>query len=177
MKLPDSLETSRLKLRQPLLSDAEAIFNGYAQDADVVKYLVWRPHKNIEETWGFLRFCLQAWQQGSAFPYVIENKESGQLLGMIEVRPERYRADIGYVLAKGFWGQGYMTEALAVLIRLTLAQPEIYRIGILCDVENIGSARVMEKAGLQKEGLLRRRLMHPNIGPEPRDGYLYSIVK
>jgi [ribosomal protein S5]-alanine N-acetyltransferase len=58
-----------------------------------------------------------------------------------------------------------------------LTQPAIFRIGSVCDVDNIGSARVMEKSGLVREGLLRRWLIHPNISPEPRDCFLYALVR
>jgi RimJ/RimL family protein N-acetyltransferase len=44
-------------------------------------------------------------------------------------------------------------------------------------VENIASARVMEKAGMAREGLLRRYVVHPNISAEPRDAYLYAVVR
>jgi len=46
-----------------------------------------------------------------------------------------------------------------------------------CDVDNLGSARVMENAGMQREGLLRRYVLHPNISDVPRDVYLYAVVK
>ena len=177
MEAPGLIETQRLYLRKPLLSDAEAIYKGYARDRDVVRYLIWLPHQSIEETSDFLGTCIQAWQGGSTFPYVIERKDDHQLLGMIEARIDRHTADIGYVLAKAFWGQGYMPEALKPVTELILAQPEVYRIGVLCDVDNVASARVMEKVGMQREGLLRRRLIHPNVSAEPRDAYLYSIIK
>ena len=54
-----------------------------------------------------------------------------------------------------------MTEALTEIVRWALAQPAIFRIGAVCDVENVRSARVMEKAGLIREGVLRRFLIHP----------------
>jgi ribosomal-protein-alanine N-acetyltransferase len=47
----------------------------------------------------------------------------------------------------------------------------------VCDVENIGSARVMEKSGLVREGLLRRYLVHPSISKEPRDCFSYARVR
>ena len=58
-----------------------------------------------------------------------------------------------------------------------MRQPSIFRIGALCDVENIGSARVMEKAGLVREGILRRWLMHHNVSDEPRDCLSYARVR
>jgi hypothetical protein len=63
------------------------------------------------------------------------------------------------------------------VVNWALSQPPIFRIGAVCDVENIGSARVMEKAGLVREGLLRRWLMHPNISDEPRDCFIYARTR
>jgi [ribosomal protein S5]-alanine N-acetyltransferase len=69
-----------------------------------------------------------------------------------------------------------MTEVLTEVVNWTLQQPSIFR-SALCDVENISSARVMEKAGLVREGLLRRWLMHPNVSDEPRDCLSYARVR
>ena len=81
------------------------------------------------------------------------------------------------MLARAYWGRGYMTEALKELIDWALKQKDIYRIWAVCDVDNLASARVMEKAGMQLEGTLRRWSVHPNISPEPRDSHCYAIVK
>jgi RimJ/RimL family protein N-acetyltransferase len=70
-----------------------------------------------------------------------------------------------------------MTEVLAEIVRWGLTQDHVFRIGAVCDTENIGSARVMEKAGLIREGLLRRWLIHPNISDEPRDCLSYARVR
>jgi ribosomal-protein-alanine N-acetyltransferase len=63
------------------------------------------------------------------------------------------------------------------LIAWCFEQPEIYRVWAVCDTENLASARVMEKAGMQREGRLRREIIHPNITEVPRDVYIYSLVK
>jgi RimJ/RimL family protein N-acetyltransferase len=96
---------------------------------------------------------------------------------MIEMRIDRFRADFGYAIAKPYWGNGYTTEAAKIIIQWALKQESIYRVWAICDVENLASARVMEKAGMQKEGILRRFTIHPNISAEPRDCYCYAIVK
>jgi RimJ/RimL family protein N-acetyltransferase len=56
-------------------------------------------------------------------------------------------------------------------------QNTIYRVWATCDVENFACAGVLIKAGMLKEGILRRYILHPNISPEPRDSYCYSVVK
>ena len=69
-----------------------------------------------------------------------------------------------------------MTEALAEVAGWAMRQDDIWRIGTVCDVENRASARVMEKAGLEREGILRRWIIHPNVGFEPRDCFSYARV-
>ncbi len=70
-----------------------------------------------------------------------------------------------------------MTEILRTVIDWAFTQSEIFRVQAFCDLENPASARVMEKAGMAREGLLRRYVLHPNISDEPRDVYLYAVVK
>ena len=105
-------------------------------------------------------------------------KGSDQPIGSIGVTLEGSgRAMFGYVLAKKFWGHGMTAEALAFLVDWSLRQPEIHRAWAFCDVENAASARVMEKAGMVREGVLRRWLVSPTLGPEPRDCVVCAKVK
>lgn len=177
MKPPEMFETPRLTLRMPVLTDAEAIFNSYAQDAEVAKYMIWRPHENVEETRDFVRRSISAWADGSAYPWIITRKEDGLLIGMIESRIKGFGLNIGYVLARPYWGRGYMPEAACAVIDWALSQDGIFRVWALCDVDNLASARVMEKIGMEKEGILRRCIIHPNVSDDPRDVYSYSRVK
>ena len=177
MKPPQTFETTRLFLRLPSMDDAEPIFNKYAQDPEVSKYLYWRPHENIVITREFLRRCMKCWEDESAFPWVITRKECSSLLGMIELRVNKYQADFGYGIARQYWGNGYTTEAVKAVVNWAIEQESIFRVWAICDFENVASARVLEKAGLQQEGILRRFTIHPNISNEPRDCFCYSIVK
>ena len=176
-KPPEILETSRLLLRLPVLDDADAIFQKYAQDREVTKYLVWRPHESIHVTKASVRRFMQCWEDGTSFPWVVVHKNDHALIGMIELRIEPFCADLGYVLAREYWGNGYATEMTKSVVEWALAQENIYRVWATCDVENPASARVLEKAGMQREGVLRRFIVHPNVSAEPRDSYCYSAVK
>jgi RimJ/RimL family protein N-acetyltransferase len=177
MQVPDVLETARLRLRTPRSEDAKPIFEAYAQDPAVTRYLVWLPHRSIKTTEGFIADCIEQWAKAFAFPYVITLKTDARLIGMIELRPDRHGANIGYVLAKEYWGQGFMTEAARCVVENALAQPRMYRVQAFCDVENVASARTLEKIGMQREGTLRRYIIHPAVSSEPRDCYLYAITK
>jgi RimJ/RimL family protein N-acetyltransferase len=177
LKPPEIFDTSRLELRPPTLKDAQEIFESYAQDKIVTRYLQWEPHNSIEKTKKFLKRCITVWQAGTAFPWVITLKEKGTIVGMLELRIDGHRADIGYVLDRGHWDQGYASEAAQLVVDWTIAQPDIYRVWAVCDVDNHASARVLEKIGMQREGILRRWMFHPNADKKPRDCYSYSLVK
>jgi [ribosomal protein S5]-alanine N-acetyltransferase len=174
---PHMIETARLRLRGARESDAEAIFAAYGQDHDVTMYLAWRPSGRIEETREHLRLTVKACEEGRALQWVILRNEDERLLGMIGGRIDGHKVELGYVLAKAYWNKGYMTEAVRAVVEWTLAQPEIFRVWAVCDVENPASARVMEKAAMKREGVLRRWSLHPTRSAEPRDCYSYAITK
>jgi [ribosomal protein S5]-alanine N-acetyltransferase len=177
MSLPTIIETERLVLRPPRMDDAGAVFNSYATDEDVARYVTWRPHTSIAETEEFLRRTLASTENGTSLTWAITLRGDDTLRGMIAVRPHVYKADAGYVLARPFWGRGYATEALRAVVDYAFKNPRMYRVWAVCDVENVASARVMEKAGMSFEGTLRRYQIHPNISPEPRDARCYARVR
>ena len=175
--LPDQFETARLILRPIAPEDAPAIFTGYAQDPEVARFVTWRPHQDLADTAAYIARCIAAPADRSR-TYALIGREGGRLLGAFDLRqPEPYRLDFGYVLARAEWGRGMMTEALTEVARWAMQQGGIWRIGAVCDVENRASARVMEKAGLAREGILRRWINHPNVSAEPRDCFSYAMVR
>lgn len=177
MKMPEQLETERLVLRKPRMDDAHAIFEGWTQDREVTLYLTWRPHERIEQTQEFVQGCIRAWEGETRFPYLITLKETGEVIGIIDPRIEGPKVGIGYGAARAYWGKGYVTEATRAIIQWAFQQPSIYRVYATTDVENIASRRVMEKVGMQCEGILRKYILHPNLSDIPRDSYIYAITK
>jgi len=174
---PERIETGRLVLRHPQGEDAQMIFAGYATDPEVTRYLLWKPHKSINDTVDFLARCYFLIQERVAFPFSITMKGTDELVGMTEMRIAGSRIDLGYVLGRKHWNQGIMTEAVQQLIAVGFQEPTIFRVGATCHTENIASARVLEKAGMVREGILRCYSLFPNLGPTPEDVYSYAITK
>jgi [ribosomal protein S5]-alanine N-acetyltransferase len=177
MRMPEHLETERLVLRKPRLDDARAMFEGWTQDQEVTRYLTWRPHAQIEQTEQFVQGCIDAWQGETRFPYVITLKDTDEVIGIIDPRIEGPKVGIGYGAARVHWGNGYVPEATRAIIDWAFQQPSIYRVYATTDVENIASRRVLEKVGMQCEGILHKYILHPNISNTPRDSYMYAITK
>jgi [ribosomal protein S5]-alanine N-acetyltransferase len=177
MKMPEQLETERLVLRKPRMDDARAMFEGWTQDREVTRYLTWRPHERIEQTQEFVQGCIRAWEGETRFPYLITLKKTGEVIGIIDPRIEGPKVGIGYGAARAYWGKGYVTEATRAIIQWAFQQSSIYRVYATTDVENVASRRVMEKVGMQCEGILRKYILHPNLSDIPRDSYMYAITK
>ena len=172
---PDGLLTPRLHLRPIAPRDAKPIFDGYAQDREVTRFLTWRPHTALWQTESYVADCMAA---TSSRTYVLEERSSERVIGAFAIRRTNNHAfDVGYVLERPSWGRGLMTEALAEVTRWALNQKGIWRLWTVCDVENVGSSRVMEKAGLSREGVLRRWILHPNVSDEPRDCLVMAKVR
>ena len=174
---PEVMETERLRLRRPTPADAGPIFERWAQDPDVTRYLMWRPHRAVTESEEHIARCIADWEKGTAYVWLIEERGSGALVGSLACTLSRRGASLGYLLAKDSWGRGYMVEALAPVVEHWLDRPDVFRVWATCDVDNRASARVLEKAGFEREGTLRRWDRHPNVGDEPRDAHVYSRVR
>lgn len=154
---PRELTTGRLRLRSPLLADAPAMFAAWASDPEVTRHLTWEPHATVDTTLGYLRGVIAQNEHAVGFTFLIEAKEDATLIGSIEGRPiNEGSVGFGYVLAREHWGNGYASESLRALIDIALSHDPVYRAQAFCYLDNHASARVMEKAGMSFEGILRR---------------------
>lgn len=174
---PTVFTSARLVLRPPAEDDATHIFERYAQDEDVTRFLIWRPHTSVTDTLAYISRCAEGWVNGGEFTWVVTSRDTGEIFGAIAVRPNGHMANIGYVLARLFWGRGIATEAGRAIVDHALGVGGLHRIWAVCDVENGQSARVLEKLGMQKEGILRRWVVHPNVSATPRDVMCYARVR
>ncbi|RHW41168.1 N-acetyltransferase [Neobacillus notoginsengisoli] len=131
----------------------------------------------MEDTRAFIDFVLNQYENKKVAPWAIEFKENGRMIGTIDFvwwQPRHHSAEIGYVIAPEYWGQGLMTEAASAIIKLGFEKMELVRIQAKCFVENFGSARVMEKARMSFEGINRKAMY---IKGKHRDLKTYSILK
>jgi RimJ/RimL family protein N-acetyltransferase len=178
LRPPETFETARLLARAPRESDAASVFSAYASDPVATRYLAWTPYTDLEKLTEFLRGRALAWTNGDGhYAYLLCLRGTDAPIGSIGVFVDEPKAMFGYVLGRSYWGCGYAAEALTQLVAWTDTQPRIRRAWAYCAVENVASTRVMEKAGLEREGVLRRSQVFPNLGPEPRDCVYYAKVK
>jgi RimJ/RimL family protein N-acetyltransferase len=162
-------------LREPRGSDAPVLFDAYTQDAEVTRYMMWRPHTSLAQTASFVAACIRDWADGGRLPYILTLRDSPDRgIGVLDAKLRAHTIDIGYVIARPHWGNGLMPEAIRALTDAALGTSRFFRVQATCDVENRASARALEKAGFTREGRLERYIVHPNIQADPRPSFLYA---
>ncbi len=145
-----TLETQRLILRPFRPEDAQAMFEGWASDPEVTKYLTWNAHRSIADTEAILRMWEAEYDKPERLNFAIVLKENRALIGGIDVVGYLGGADgipvIGYNLSRAFWNRGYMSEACRRLLDYLFAKgyPAV-RIDAMA--ENARSNRVIRKCG------------------------------
>ena len=152
------LETDRLILRQYRMSDAEDMFNHWASDPEVTKYLTWPAYTEVEMANVRIAEWISNYSDPAFYNWAIELKQEGFIVGCISVvrlNETVESADIGYCMGKAWWGRGIMAEALQAVVDYLFAEVGMNRIAASHDKNNPNSGRVMDKAGMQVEGILR----------------------
>jgi len=177
IEAPVELTTARLFLRKPAREDAPGMFAAYAQDAEVTRFLLWKPHPDVSESYRVVDRFVSKWKSKAEFSWFIFPNDGQQLIGSIAARPKPGGFELGYVLARSEWGKGYMAEAIGAVVHWAFTDPSVFRISAACDVENRASARALEKAGFVREGVLPQFSVHPNISDAPRDCYCYVMLR
>jgi len=171
-----SIQTNRLLLREFVDSDWIAVHE-YSSDPEVCEYMEWGPN-SVRETKEFLKRAVRAAKDTPRFGYdlAITDLKSRALLGAVGLALIGYPANqalIGYVLARQYWGQGIMSEAVKAMIGFGFGTLKLHRICAACDPRNVASYRVMERCGMRREAHFIEDKM---IKGKWRDHFYYSVL-
>lgn len=171
-----SLPTPRLILRALQPSDLNDLYE-YASDPQIDQYVPWEHYKDIDEARENLNGFLEEYEKDGLGAWGIEHQADRKLIGIINTSiPHRIhrRVEVGYTIARENWGHGFATEALQALIQFGFEKMDLLRIEAVILPQNTASARVLLKAGMQYEGLLRHYQVWRG---QPCDLQMYAIVK
>ena len=153
-----TIETRRLILRAFRAEDAEDMFRNWASDPEVTRFLTWPAHRSESITRMLVDDWVSRYEGGDYFNWAIEWKETGSVIGnisVVQLNEATESADIGYCMSRAFWGRGIMPEALRAVMDYLFDTVGLNRITACHDVGNPKSGRVMAKAGMRQEALMR----------------------
>ncbi len=173
---PVEIEGGRLRLRELTDADARAV-HAWTGDPLVVAHVPLGP---LDEA-ATVAYVAQLVTEAQRVPrlgytFVIERRADGMALGTVSIGIDSFehrRAELGYILRRDAWGVGHATEAAALARDFAFDHLGVHRLWAVCDPANPASARVLEKIGMQREGVLRSDLV---VHGARRDSVLYAML-
>ena len=157
---PPSLETDRLILTKIVPAFAADMYR-YASDPEVTKYLTWQPHSSERETARYIDLLQKKYADGSFNDFGVTLKDTGRMIGTCGFTSFDFphnTAELGYVLARDTWGNGYAPEAVRAVMRFGYETFGLDGYTAKCMEGNEASEKVMQKCGMTLEGFYRHSL-------------------
>lgn len=173
-----NIETDRLLLRQFVMDDAKDMFDNWANDPEVTKFLLWTTHTDINVTKTTVSEWVESYSDLEKYHWAIIPKDFGKVIGsvsLVRVSNRNDQCEIGYCIGRAFWNMGYTSEAVKELIKFLFREVGFERIEALHNPDNPASGKVMEKAGMKFEGRLRK--LHKDKNSNFYDCNIYSILR
>lgn len=121
---------------------------------------------------------MNAYVNNDSYIWVIVLKNTNAAIGsisVIEISEKNERVEVGYNIGRAWWNQGIMTEALLAVISFLFECVNVHRIQAICNELNPASGRVMQKAGMTLEGILRRHSKQPDGSYD--NVHIYAVLK
>ena len=160
-------------IRKFTLDDAESTFV-YSSDFENTHYMLMVPHQSIEETRAFLVKCIQEYEKEypeyMSFAVTLDGQHIGEVFAYLSEK----EADIGWLIDKRYWGNGYASAAAKMLIEYI--KTDLHRTDIVayCDARNIPSQKVMQKIGMEFAGSNGIRTYEKDVEDWEEVKYVYS---
>ena len=171
-----NLETQRLKLRRLKITDVYEILT-LRSNPEIMKYIPRPLITTKEEALEFIARMDANIDNNTLINWAITTQENEQLIGMIgyyRMKPEDFRAEVGYILSGEYHGRGIITEALQRVIQFGFEEMRFNSIEAVIDPENFGSEKVLLKNNFVKEGHFKE---HTFFNGDFLDSVFYSLLK
>lgn len=159
------LETARLRLREIVPADVDAIF-AIRGDYEVTKYNTGAAYTDMQQASDLIIGIADEYQQQVAVRWGITLKPDDTVIGMCGYNywhQGDHRASIGFDLNRAYWRQGIMAEAVRCILHFGFMQMRLNRIEADCSAENVASAALIQKLGFQPEGRQRQQYFEAGV--------------
>jgi len=171
----EPFETKRLRIREIEPADAEPM-HAYCSDERFCLFLTWGPNSR-EETEEYVQWAIQHQSEDPRHEYefAFTLRETGELIGHghIHLSKKHPEAEVEGFFHRAHWGKGYGKEAIYALCTIAFDVLGLHRVYATVDPSDVASARLLEGAGMQRDGHLRE---HAWAKGEWRDSLLYSLL-
>lgn len=172
------LETKRCLLREVSDDDAEALFR-ILSSPDVSRYLGRHPLTTHEEVMLRINTYRKTFEEKTGITWMIVDRTQGQLIGtcvLWHLDAAHHRAELGYILASEYWGQGIIPEVAEAVVSFGFTQIGLHSMEAHIAPANAGSRRVLEKLGFVQEGYFRENFYSP-VTEGFEDTAVFSLLK
>jgi len=144
-----TLDTKRIHLRPPGIEDVQAVFDNWATDPEVTRYLRWDPHANTDVTAEWLTTSIENITGDTDYTWFTLNKENDEVFGSFGLFYNEKRAmfEVGYCMMRKYWNQGYATEAVRAMVDFAKEALGLTKLFAMHAKENPSSGKVLEKVG------------------------------
>lgn len=173
-----NLVASRIKLRLLKMADLNAVHELHSFP-ETDKFNTLGIPENLQETESIISDWINEHQveEIKNYTFVIELLDDEQFIGLFGLKLSKIKhkkAEVWYKIHPDFWGKGYATEALNCVLYFAFNKLNLHRVEAGCAIENVGSIRVLEKAGMIREGIGRKILP---LSTGWSDNYSYAILE
>jgi RimJ/RimL family protein N-acetyltransferase len=171
-----TLTTARLRLRPLRRDDAEALFLVFC-DAQAMRYWSSPPHGSPLLTAEVIERAQMAFIAGDGIEWAITRAGDDTAVGKLghwRWQRAHSRSEVGFILRRDLWGQGFAAEALAAVVDWGFARLGLHSVEAQLDAANVASQRTLERVGFRREGLLRQSYFD---GREYRDTLIYGLLR
>lgn len=153
------IKTEHLILRPFVMEDAETAYRNWCGDPRVTEFLRWKTHDSVSVTEVIMKFWIDCYERNNFYQWAIclPDGENIGTISTVDIFENISTLHIGFALGSRWWNRGYMSEALRAVIDYFFETVGAGRVESQYDPENPASGRVMEKCGMVKEGVLRKR--------------------
>jgi len=174
--IPRVLNTRDLRLRPSNSTDAEGMF-AMLSDPESMKYWCDQPKTDINEAIKVLNKDLESDAQGNSMCWAVTLNGHDKMIGkciLFQFSEANRRAEIGYILNRKYWRQGYMHQALEGVIDFAFNTLDLHRIEADIDTQNTASLGLLKKLGFKREGLFRERWF---VYGEWQDSVMLGLIR
>ncbi|PFA62821.1 GNAT family N-acetyltransferase [Bacillus sp. AFS015802] len=172
------LETDRLTIRRLCMDDTQRAFDHWLSDERISDHRVSAANKSVAETTMRMEKIVRGYDSKEFCYWGIELKDGGKLIGEIDLydfHPSTGNCEVSYTIGYDWWNMGYGTEALKAVVEFAFIHMKVHKISAAHNTDNPASGRIMEKAGMKQEGVIRHMIR--NAKNQYKDCAVYGLLR